>query len=38
MDNKNDNVMEFSYELYKESVEPLIRYKGLRSLHRIRRS
>ena len=35
MDNKNDNVMEFSYELYKESVEPLIRYKGLRSLHLI---
>lgn len=32
---ERDNVMEFSYELYKESVEPLIRYKGLRSLHLI---
>lgn len=35
MEQEKENIMEFSYELYKESVEPLIKYKGLRSLHLI---
>lgn len=35
MENQEQAVIDFSYELYKESVEPLIRYKGLRNLHLI---
>lgn len=29
------NIMDFSYELFKESMEPLIQYKGLHNLHLI---